>query len=78
MFYLIRTREATRISALQYFVSPVPMVIVWAVLSETFAGLSLLGLLITSFGFYLISLSERYASQRQSIWPTESTNPEKY
>ena len=54
------------------------MAIAWAVFGEAFAGLGLLGALITSFGFYLISLSERRASQRQSIWPTESTNPEKY
>lgn len=77
MFHLIRTREATRISALQYFVPPVTMVIAWAVFGEAFAGLGLLGLLITSFGFYLMSLSERRASQRQPIWPAESTNPEK-
>ena len=77
MFHLIRPREATRISALQYFVSPVTMVIAWAVFGEAVAGLGLLGLLITSFGFYLMSLSERRASQRQPIWPAESTNPEK-
>ena len=77
MFHLIRTRETTRISALQYFVPPVTMVIAWAVFGEAFAGLGLLGLLITNFGFYLMSLSERRVSQRQPIWPVESTNPEK-
>lgn len=56
MFHLIRTREATRISALQHFVPPVTMVIAWAVFGEALAGLGILGLLITSFGFYLMSL----------------------
>jgi drug/metabolite transporter (DMT)-like permease len=77
MFNLIRTPEATRISALQYFVPPVTMVIARAVFGEAFAGLGLLGLLTTSFGFHPMSLSERRASQRQSIWPAGSSNPEK-
>jgi hypothetical protein len=55
----------------------VTILIARAVFGEAFAALGLLVLLITSFGFYLMSLSERRASQRQSIWPAESTNPEK-
>ena len=67
MFHLIRTLLGDLISALIF--EPVTMAIAWAVFGEAFAGLGLLGALITSFGFYLISLSERRASQRQSIWP---------
>ena len=51
MFHLIRTLDATRISALQYFVPLVTMVIAWAVFGEAFAGPGFLGLLISSFGF---------------------------
>ena len=69
MFHLIRTLDATRISALQYFVPLVTMVIAWAVFGEAFAGPGFLGLLISSFGFYWTSLSEGCASQRQSICP---------
>ena len=77
MFYLIRTRDATRISALQYFVPPVTMMIAWAVFGEALAGLGFLGLFITSVGFYLMSLSQRRANQRQSVCQADSASPEK-
>ena len=77
MFYLIRTRDATRISALQYFVPPVTMMIAWAVFGEALAGLGFLGLFVTSVGFYLMSLSQRRANQRQSVCQADSASPAK-
>ena len=77
MFYLIRTRDGTRISALQYFVPPVTMMIAWAVFGEALAGPGFLGLFITSVGFYLMSLSQRPANQRQSVCQADSASPEK-
>lgn len=54
MFYLIRTREAARVSALQYFVPPVTMLIAWIIFREELSLLGFVGLFITSAGFYLM------------------------
>ncbi len=58
MFRLIRTRNATRVSALQYFVPPVTMIIAWIVFGETLTLNGLLGLGVTSMGFWLIYRGE--------------------
>ena len=55
MFRLIRTRDATRVSALQYFVPPVTMIIAWLIFGETLSLNGLAGLLVTSAGFWLMS-----------------------
>lgn len=52
MFYLIRTRDATRVSALQYFVPPVTMLIAFLAFGEQLNWLGVLGLIVTSIGFY--------------------------
>ena len=54
MFYLIRTREAARVSALQYFVPPVTMLIAWIIFREELSLLGFVGLFITFAGFYLM------------------------
>ena len=54
MFRLIRRRNATRVSALQYFVPPVTMIIAWIVFGETLTLNGLMGLGVTSMGFWLI------------------------
>ena len=58
MFRLIRTRNATRVSALQYFVPPVTMIIAWIVFDETLTLNGLRGLGVTSMGFWLIYRGE--------------------
>jgi len=55
MFRLIRTRAATRVSALQYFVPPVTMLIAWLVFGEALTINGLAGLLVTSAGFWLMA-----------------------
>lgn len=55
MFRLIRTRAATRVSALQYFVPPVTMLIAWPVFGEALTINGLAGLLVTSAGFWLMA-----------------------
>ena len=55
MFRLIRTRAATRVSALQYFVPPVTMLIAWLVFGEALSMNGLAGLLVTSAGFWLMA-----------------------
>ena len=55
MFRLIRTRAATRVSALQYFVPPVTMLIAWLVFGESLTINGLAGLLVTSAGFWLMA-----------------------
>lgn len=57
MFYLIRTRSATRVSSLQYFVPPVTMFIAYIVFREQLNLLGLTGLLVTSVGFYVLHKS---------------------
>jgi len=59
MFHLIRTRAATRVSALQYFVPPVTMLIAWLVFGESLTLNGLAGLLVTSVGFWLMARGER-------------------
>ncbi|MFT2112353.1 DMT family transporter [Marinomonas sp. 2405UD68-3] len=54
MFYLIRTREATRVSALQYFVPATTMIIAYIVFKESVSLMGIFGLTITSIGFYLL------------------------
>ncbi len=54
MFYLIRTRDATRVSSLQYFTPATTMLIAWVVFGEELSGLGFLGIFITSIGFYLM------------------------
>lgn len=58
MFRLIRTRAATRVSALQYFVPPVTMLIAWLVFGERLTVNGLAGLLVTSAGFWLMARGE--------------------
>ena len=55
MFRLIRTRAATRVSALQYFVPPVTMLIAWPVFGEALTINGLAGLLVTSAVFWLMA-----------------------
>ena len=55
MFRLIRTSAATRVSALQYFVPPVTMLIAWLVFGEALTLNGLAGLLVTSAGFRLMA-----------------------
>ena len=55
MFRLIRTRAATRVSALQYFVPPVTMLIAWPVFGEALTINGLAGLLVTSARFWLMA-----------------------
>jgi len=55
MFRLIRICAATRVSALQYFVPPVTMVIAWLVFGERLTINGVAGLLVTSVGFWLMA-----------------------
>ena len=55
MFRLIRTRAATRVSALSYFAPPVTMLIAWPVFGEALTINGLAGLLVTSAGFWLMA-----------------------
>jgi len=59
MFYLIRTRDATRVSALQYFVPATTMIIAWLVFEERLSMAGFIGLFITSAGFYFLHLGKR-------------------
>ena len=54
MFHLIRTREATRVSALQYFVPPVTMILAWIVFAEALTMNGMAGLGVTMAGFWLM------------------------
>ena len=54
MFHLIRTREATRVSALQYFVPPVTMILAWIVFAEALTLNGMAGLGVTMAGFWLM------------------------
>ena len=58
MFYLIRTRAATRVSALQYFVPPTTMAIAFIVFGEALTWAGSVGLVITAFGFYVMARAE--------------------
>lgn len=59
MFRLIRTRDATRVSALQYFVPPTTMIIAWLVFGEVLSVNGMAGLLVTSAGFWLMARGAR-------------------
>jgi drug/metabolite transporter (DMT)-like permease len=59
MFRLIRTRDATRVSALQYFVPPTTMIIAWLVFDEVLSLNGMAGLLVTSAGFWLMARGAR-------------------
>lgn len=58
MLHLIRTQDATRVSALQYFVPPVTMGIAYVVFGEKLNLLGFIGLAITSVGFYVMLRAE--------------------
>ena len=64
MYQLIRTRAATRVSSLQYFVPPVTMFIAFLVFQEKLSGYGFLGLLITSIGFYFLHQSASSSKRR--------------
>jgi drug/metabolite transporter (DMT)-like permease len=59
MLHLIRTRNAARVSSLQYFVPPVTMLIAWPVFGEALSLLGFMGLFITAGGFFLIHRGEQ-------------------
>jgi drug/metabolite transporter (DMT)-like permease len=59
MFHLIRTRDATRVSALQYFVPPTTMIIAWLVFGEVLSVNGMAGLLVTVAGFWLMARGAR-------------------
>jgi drug/metabolite transporter (DMT)-like permease len=59
MFRLIRTRDATRVSALEYFVPPTTMIIAWLVFGEVLSVNGMAGLLVTSAGFWLMARGAR-------------------
>ena len=54
IFHLIRTRKATRVSALQYFVPPVTMILAWIVFAEALTLNGMAGLGVTMAGFWLM------------------------
>ena len=54
MLHLIRTRDAARVSALQYFVPPVTMLLAYAAFGEELTLYGLLGLAVTAVGFYFL------------------------
>ena len=62
MFRLIRTRDATRVSALQYFVPPTTMIIAWLVFGEVLSVNGMAGLLVTAAGFWLMARGGRRAA----------------
>lgn len=59
MLHLIRTRDATRVSALQYFVPPTTMIIAWLVFGEVLSVNGMAGLLVTAAGFWLMARGAR-------------------
>jgi len=62
---LIRTRNAARVSSLQYFVPPVTMMIAWPVFDEALSLLGFMGLFITAGGFFLIHRGEQALAQQK-------------
>ena len=65
MLHLIRTRNAARVSSLQYFVPPVTMMIAWPVFGEALSLLGFMGLFITAGGFFLIHRGEQALAQQK-------------
>ncbi|MDC0101611.1 DMT family transporter [Alphaproteobacteria bacterium] len=65
MLHLIRTRNAARVSSLQYFVPPVTMLIAWPVFGEALSLLGFMGVLITAGGFFLIHRGEQALAQQK-------------
>ena len=65
MLHLIRTRNAARVSSLQYFVPPVTMLIAWPVFGEALSLLGFMGLFITAGGFFLIHRGEQALAQQK-------------
>jgi drug/metabolite transporter (DMT)-like permease len=59
MLHLIQTRNAARVSSLQYFVPPVTMLIAWPVFGEALSLLGFVGLFITASSFFLIHRGEQ-------------------
>jgi drug/metabolite transporter (DMT)-like permease len=64
MLHLIRTRNAARVSSLQYFVPPVTMLIALRVFSEAPSLLGFVGRFITASGFFLIHRGEQALVQQ--------------
>jgi drug/metabolite transporter (DMT)-like permease len=64
MPHLIRTRNAARVSSLQYFAPPVTMLIAWPVFGEALSLLGFVGLFITAGGFFLIHRGEQALAQQ--------------
>ena len=54
MLHLIRTRNAARISSIQYFLMPITMLIAWPAFSEGRSLVKCVGLFITAGGLLLI------------------------
>ncbi len=65
MLHLIRTRNAARVSSLQYFVPPVTMLIAWPVFGEALSLLGFMGVFITAGGFFLIHRGEQALAQQK-------------
>jgi drug/metabolite transporter (DMT)-like permease len=65
MLHLIRTRNAARVSSLQYFVPPVTMLIAWPVFGEALSLLGFMGLFIIAGGFFLIHCGEQALVQQK-------------
>lgn len=65
MYFLIRTRNTTRVSALQYFVPPTTMFIAYLVFGESLTLLGIFGLLISSLGFYIFFRGEKIKIKTQ-------------
>jgi len=69
MLHLIRTRNAARVSSLQYFVPPVTMMIAWPVFGEALSLLGFMGLFITAGGFSLSIVASRlWRSKKARIY----------
>jgi drug/metabolite transporter (DMT)-like permease len=69
MLHLIRTRNAARVSSLQYFVPPVTMLIAWPVFGEALSLLGFMGLFITAGGFYRSIVASRlWRSKKARIY----------
>jgi drug/metabolite transporter (DMT)-like permease len=64
MLHLIRTRNAARVSSLQYFAPPVTMLIAWPVFGEALGFFGFMGLFITAGGFFLIHRGEQTLAQQ--------------
>jgi drug/metabolite transporter (DMT)-like permease len=64
MRLLIRTSNLARVSSLQYFATPVKMLIAWPAFGEALSLLGFVGLFITAGGFLLIHLGEQVSAHQ--------------